>query len=685
MIKIPQLTHKQFNNSDRTGTIWASKNINLDEAKYIKLSPRMVRIMDESVNSDFGVPLSIGKYGQGSFQIATSSDANFTLVIDSNGAVTITEESGANEPTLTIRSHAKFFEGRWFATTTTAIVSKASNGAANAAWTDSSITLANSGVRHYMEVFASRVSLVVADKNILKQYTNSSGTLTNTINLTIPTDYEINGVAYNYGKMGVITRVATSGASGISEAKFYIWDGSVTSAVGFGLGSDAGILVLPYKSSFLVLTRNGKWKYFNGGGFEELEGLPFFYEGKKWAQSGDETVFGDAFDVDEEKVYFNLGLLLNSFYRKGYKTIVNAPSGVWCRDPEVGIYHRLSPSNSTLGVFTVTDSNVNTGTDVLTASSGTIPATGNIARYIRTDGTEIGGLKLAQDYFIIKTGSTTFKLAETKEYALNNVAIDITTTGGSNNFFHMYTLNDYGQTLYEDSGAIASFGEGGQVPSIYGDYLVGSILYDTALSGIPNLSMVVPFLENRGWIITPKIFPDDAVEDTYQKLTIKFKPLKTDDKIIVKVRTKNILGLPISSPNKESSDFATWSSATEFYTSTDLSEAKTALDKNQELECELVAGAGAGVMVKISSISAPSAGVTSVVLAEEVLGASSGLKSYFIIDNWEVLQEADSEDDYYKSYIVSRRGKWVQFKVELRGDETTIEEMQLDHVTKKKE
>lgn len=678
-IRLPRDTNNRWtqpNTSDKFGSLWATKNINLDEPGYIKLSPRSVRVLSEELNvttgnaeGDVGIPVGIGKFSQGEFQVATTSNANFNVDIDS-GTLATTENSGTDNPLLTDDSHAVFFQGRWFATTATEIYSKASDGNPSATWASSGITLSTNNAVHYMEVFASRNTLCITDLNLIKQYTNSAGTLTNTTNLTLPSDFEAVGLAYNNGKMGIITRAGSGSTGQVVEAKFYIWDGAQASATGYGVGSDACIAIAPYKSSFVILTRNGELKYFNGGGFEALTSFPIFSANKFWAGSGDFTTFGNIMWVEGDKIYINVGFLLNPFDREQYQHLPHSPSGVWCYDPNGGLYHRFSPSNSQIYRVTVSSGGTNTSTDVLTAATGTIPATGNICRYNRTDGTGITGLTLYEDYYIIKASSSTFSLATSRENALNGVKINLTAADSNTSYFFMYDLVDYGNTFHENAGAIASFGE---ASSIYRDVIFGGEYVTTGLVANATLCMTVPFLENRGWFILPRVYSD--VLDINQKIFIKYRPLRTNDQIVVKIKTEDLLGLPTSSPNRVSADYLTWTSNDECYTSSDLSLAKTYFDAGKELELELVSGVGAGQMVKINNIET-SGGVYSLELEDEVIGASSGLKSHFVIDNWRTLEVITDENQTgFAEIPVSGASKFSQFKVELRGWETTIEDL----------
>ena len=183
--------------------------------------------------------------------------------------------------------------------------------------------------------------------------------------------------------------------------------------------------------------------------------------------------------------------------------------------------------------------------------------------------------------------------------------------------------------------------------------------------------------ENRGYFVTPKI-KSSEIEDVIQNIYAKFRPLDTNDKIILKAKYKDILGLPVSTPQGTVSGVnqCTWTSSNSFYTTANLESAVTAFDDGQELECEIISGAGAGVLAKISDIS-HSSGTYVVTLSENIDGASYGRYCDIIIDNWKVLDTITSTDTLgYKKIPVSENSPWVKFKIELRGSDTTLEEFQ---------
>lgn len=674
MIRLPANNEQwsQPNNSDKFGSLWATKNINLDEEGYIKLSPRTIMMMNEkkaeATGSNFGMPLAIGRYGSGSYQVATSSNANWVGSLSVNGPV-FTEDTGTANPTLTTDSHGAFWQNRWYVTTDTGMFYKTGSGSGSSTWTDTSASLTTS-VPHFIEVFLNRTQICVTNGNTVKQYNTS---YTTTQDLTLPADFITTMLAYNNDQMAVATKVGSSTVGQNRNAYLFIWNGATANAgSGFDTGSTEILAVRPYKSSFVLLTRAGQILYFNGGGFDVLASFPFYFEDRLLSGLSVQRHFGEIMSVDGDVVYIHLTADLDPYGRKGEHVMTNNPSGVWCYDPRNGLYHRWSQSISTVTPFSVTAANVNTSTDIMTVSSGTLPSAGSVVRYVDTGTTAIGGLTQDRDYWLVRLSDTTFQLADTKEKALDSVYIDLTSDGTSGTHkFLIYDIVDYGVSYTTSAAAVAQTGE---TTPYYSEAIFGGESVTVAGAADDGLYTCVPWLENRGWAITPKIFSNDA-EINAQKLYIKYRPLKTGDSIIVKARTENIEGIPVSVPCT-AEDTITWSSTKEFYTIADLSEAKTYLDAGNALECEITSGAGAGVMSQVVEINYDS-GTYSVVLADEIIGVSAGNLSTCIIENWKVLATIDSNGQGYAEVPVSLASKWIQFKFELRGDRTTIERIDI--------
>lgn len=662
----PNPQYKVPNISDKFGDIIRTRNINLDLQGYAQLSPRMAMLYSENDDNDFALPLAIGKYAIGEFQVLTG-DRNFGVAVGT-ASISTTEDTGSNTPQATLDSDGAWFQGLWHACTATAVLSRPASGGASQAWT-SRITGLTSGVRHIIRQHKSRVQLCVSNGNVVKQYdTSYSGTT----DLTIPADYEISGMEYNNGYMGIITRLASNGTTGNdNEAMFYQWSGASTSAnISIGLGSDAGIAIFAYKSSFVVVTRSGELKYFNGAGFQTIATFPFYFTQHTFGDAQNNNALGNVFGyVAGDNIHINFGNDISIVSRDGARTLKTFPAGIWCYDPAVGLYQMYSPSISKLSMTAVTAADVNISTNILTTSD-TVPSTGNIARFIST-GTAPDGISINQDYYVIKVSSTTFKLAETREHARNGTAIDITSQGADTHRFIVIEHNDYGASQYLYPGACGSVGDVGNNYPIYTDIIAGARLNGTDGSDFDTLSIAVPWLENVG-VIETRRYSSEVSEDAERGFEIRFKPLNNDSSIRVYSKTEDVLSFPLSTYN----DSATWLGTNILTTARDLTAAQTYLESGGAVLMEILSGAGGGNVVAVTSIKCEG-GVCSVELEEDVFGVQSGYVCDFIIDNYRheyTITSDNNEAGYVNVMTDMSASKFAQFLIVPVGYDVTIEQ-----------
>ena len=674
MIKLPQNNQwTQPNTSYKMGSLWYTKNIDLSEAGIIKMSPRMVNIFDDSADTtniadtDFSTPVAFGRYEEGTFRIATR-DEPFDLAM-SGTSKTIAEDTSSNNPNLVNTSHGCWWQNRWYASTDTA-VSYNSSGT----WTANAITGLTSGKRHYMAVFKNKKSLAVSDGNTVKLYDTSHS---NTITLTIPSDYEIIGLAYNNYRLGIITRLGDDTSGQNAESFFFVWDGATTEAsTGISIGSYSALGVTAYKSSFALVSSEGQLLYFNGGGFDELASFPFYSQTVRIEDFANFQAYGDIMLVDGDNIYLNVSFDFDSAGVKGESYIQNNPAGIWCYDPKVGLYHKWSLSNSKAYFHSIAQADINTTTNIITTSQP-IPATGNPV--ILTNTSSIGGVTSRKQYYIIKLSSTTFALAETKALAEVGVKVDIT-SADTTNYFWLYDIIDYGVSYSSTTGAVGLWGG---TRATYTDVIAGANIYHTDNTSQHTLCTAVPFIGGVSYFVTPKLFTNSATEGI-ESVFFKHRPLKQGDSIIVKVKNRDYLGIPVSTPTSDSR-IATWTGANAFSTSADLSEAKTRFDAGDNFELEITSGVGAGQLVTITDISG-SAGAYTVTVADTVVGASNGLKSNFVIDNWTVCSTVDADTqsiDGVFEVAVGVNSRAPQLKIELRGVGTAIEDMFINNKTHK--
>lgn len=675
--KIPQQGKFSIpNNSDRFGNLHYVKNVNFDEEGYIKLSPRSVSLINEGDDSNFDLPLAFGRQQSEYFETVTADNPYEVQINETTlSAVQDTDSDGNGPPQFTFDSHGKYWQNRWYVTEDALLMYKTIS---NGNWTDTAVAL-TSGKNHFLEVFKNKNTLCIANGNAVIQVdTNHS---TSGGQLVIPADFEIVGLSYNNSKMVVITRLSDTVTGQNQEAILFVWSGASSEAgSGFGVGSDMIMSIAPYKSSFVILTRDGRLRYFNGAGFEDLAALPFYYLGITWGDSQNPKMFGSSIQVDGELIYLNLNNDYAPFGMKGEEYLPETPAGIWCFDPKVGLYHRYSPSLSEVSRLTVTNSNIDTATDILTVTAGTIPATGNPVKYYLSRSTKIGGLKTGEVYYVIKLSSSTMKLATSRQNAIDGIAIDITSTGNTTNYFLALDVTDFGQSYIGRTGAIAL---AEKQTHLLDNLIFGTELATTAslTTGTSHLNFVIQSFRNIGYIKTPKI-TSQQIKDSYGKLFINYRPLLEGSKIIVKERHQEVAGLPVTVP--QDSLTITWTSPREFYTTADLSEAFSYLTDTNELECEVTGGAGAGQISQIQSMAFDS-GTYSVVLKDELEGVSAGLVSAILIENWNLLDEPVTAENQTgtKEIPLDAKSKFSEYKIILDGVDIVIEDILIPNKTYK--
>jgi hypothetical protein len=478
--------------------------------------------------------------------------------------------------------------------------------------------------------------------------------------------------------------IATRSKSG-GEAKLFVANSIATSATSaYGVGTFEIMSVKPFKSSVVLVNSLGQLLRFNGGGFDELASLPIYNSDLEWEDaSNDNTAMSNrAMVTDGDLIYINV----SSFTENGrYRMLPNFPSGVWCYDSTINsLYHRYSPSFTTLKNILGTAVTVSTTNNNFTLTSGNLNDVSTGMPMLFTDGstTLIPELLESTLYFLIKDSSTEFRMATTYTNALAGTAIDISSTGNTSQRWHIFKINDYGWALFGSRMALSILNT-----ELFNSVFSGRIAMTANLAAKQNLSTnetvlcgVSPFLPNRGYFVTPRLSSSNK-EDIYNNIVVKYKPLDTDDKIIVKYKDRDKLGYPLTSVQyTDNTKWAgTWTDTDTFTTTADLSDVVAGE------EVEIIAGVGSGHIAHISSITENS-GTYTVNLDETFPFAVANDLMWFIVDNWTVAKTITSanQDGYeYCDVPTSTASKFLQVKVEMRGVGTTIEELIIKNKTYK--
>jgi len=742
MITIPS-AKKQFsqpNNSDLFGNIFYTKNINLAESGYIKLANRSALLKSNQGDANFGIVPSFGRVNSGGFLIPTQGNPYVTAM--SQLGMYVTPDSNPNAPSgLGFTTWGRWWNGRWYVAGPSSIFSRDTSSSpwisitvpANAVdqgnWDAStnSPSLASGigtpgwfytvsvagqtnldgnypwnvgdiayfsgqlgmwiriyptnnltpGNIHAMEVFRSRDTLCVSDGNQVYQF-DTSFAQSPTTNLQLQSDFQVCGMAFNGTNMGIITQLSPSVQGKNVESQFYIWDGTASSVNnGYPIASDRAIAIAAYKASWVILTRKGQLLEYSGGGFKLLATFPFYFKDQVWGDFLNQLSYGDAIQINGDYIYINIASNLNNFGLIPQSYNPQFPSGIWCYDPAVGLYHKYSPSISPVSVSQVLQSSVNLSTSEMTIISGTVPPTGSPVRYTDAQGSPIGGLSINTTYYCINISSTVFQLATSLVNAQNGVFIPLTSQGGSTSSFCFISMLDYGGAR---SSRCAGLGLQGVVSPVFHEVIYsGYYLPSQSAIEIPSLCIDVPFFKSIGYFVTAKI-TSAQVKDSYEKVFIKFDNLVDDDLITVKTKLADIPGLPITT----SGNGATWTSPTVLTTTQDISDAFDYLQApSTSLECEIIAGTGAGQMAQVSSITL-AGGVYTVTLASPFEGAISGLQCDIKLENWKQIGTVTTADaDGYKELPIGSPSKQITVKVIFFGapNQGRIEGVQLINST----
>lgn len=653
---IPNQTTKkivQTNENDLSGNIYVTKNIDLRNDGYIKLSHFPFASMTEDDDADFTPVDTILK---GANEIFLNARNVFSGL---GGFKTFTDRIGdTNAPTPGVEDDAVYFNG-------TEVISDGNSiyyrSGANA-WTVLGLSLSSPC---QMAVFDVSNSLLIGYSNIVKMI-NTSWTLFKT--LTIPSVYEITAIETNGSTIYIGTRHKANG-----EAKLFLWDGS-SSAWNSAYGVDAGEIssIRKYGATCVLFTSKGQLLQFNGSSFNSLANFPLFYDKANLhmgSSSNDhDNVSNRGLYVDGDIIYINIHNLADES-SKPFSPL--NPSGVWVYTPTTGLSCLTTPTYNRITKKDISTGNVNITTNVITTTN--VPMTGTPAIYDQFSSPAIGGLKNYKPYYVIKLSDTTLKLASSLSDAIAGIEVDLTTTGNAFQSLYFFSIYDYGHTYIKDRSAVCILTSSLNTNSLHS----GSLMYtnDLYLPDKAVLNQLNPLLPNRGYFITPKLNSSNT-EDLYNEITIKHRPLNTDEKIVIKYKTIDKLGLPFSSfPDENTAIVGTWTDTDTFTTTLDMSLAEVGD------EIEIVAGKGAGMLFHIASLSV-NAGTWTVNLDETFPYAVNTETMHFAVNNFKKLGEITKETSEgidHKSVSLNKNSKFLQLKIELRGVDVTIEELQVSN------
>lgn len=684
MFKIPQENKKfqQDNSSDRKGNIHITKNISFDNAGYITLADRTRTFASTSTLADLctaGYPyipaLVLDSGGTDIWALGTKN----IYKSDEDTPMVFVKDTDASFPTLDLvaNNDALEFSNDMYVVNDTGTMYKK----VGSTWSTISVDTASC-----LCLFENLNQLAVGGDNQVELF-NTSDVSQNI--LTLPPDYVITKMAWNKNKLGIATTNTKK-----NKAVFFIWDGlSAEANEGYPVPKGNTIFsVVPYKDGFSCVTSAGELLY-NSGGWQLLDRFPIYYtkyllDSLSSDVAASRNIFPNAMITDGDCIYIGLNTLVSQSGNSNTpRRLQDFTSGVWCYDPEVGLHLKYSLDSSiSLTSGAILTSSVNTTTNIITVSGVTVPETGTPVFYYNGTATGIETssatpLNHGKKYYTIYQTDTTLKLATTYANAIANTAIDITATGNNAQYLEFVKSNMFGGV--ENIGSLMLLDHDFQsfeAPSRFGRLLIGGSTRLSDNTEIAVLASVVTDQENRGYLITPKL-ESQQIDSTWQKLVIKHKPLvNADDKIVVKYRvSENTL------PNYETYNISnvsvhTWVDGNTYTTTQDISAVKTRADAGILDEVEFYNAQGTGYLAHITSIT-ETGGTYTVNIDETIPSVTAGDKVKVFYSNWTKLGEITNAEfnPEQKEFDLGFPSSWVQFKIELRGVDTTISQILVDN------
>lgn len=336
--------YSQPNRSDSVGDVFMTYGIDLDKGR-VEVSSGVKKLVNNDDNVDFsGYAASIGKYvGAGSDKIFAISDFAFSAG-DTTPLGTWSKETAGSEPDSgnTIMD-STLFDGLFLVSEAADI--KSWNGTTWASWWQTTLgqSALDLGRRHLLWVGADG-NLYIVDVDGTKVYrVTPTGTVTKTGAGTLDlsaTSYEITCAVTNSTRSWIGTKSLVGEDAAIIE-----WDMSPSASTAnkyHKVNAKNVVCIAIYNDIPIAILSTGKAKYFNGVSFVDFDRQMQFPvpEGYEMAED-DDFIHPNGWAIIDDLPHF-----LVAGNVEGTDGAENGayyfPSGVWCLDPNIGLYHRFA-------------------------------------------------------------------------------------------------------------------------------------------------------------------------------------------------------------------------------------------------------------------------------------------------------------------------------------------------------
>jgi len=399
-VKIPQNKQwSQLNKGDLLGTLYATRNIDLETPGILKLAQR-TRYVGRATSGFLDcMAIVYGNFNSTVYQywLINSSGKAYTLNSDLTG---FAEDTLANTPTTHSGSDGTSWNGALYVTKT-ARVAKLTGGTWTTDWSSADFTNTASGTLHPIEPNVTNVNLLVGDVNLVKAVA-SDGTITTA--LTLPVGYNVvwirRGTNVNYIGLDAKQQFGTGAVA--------IWDGLATTLEANSLISIKARTplsgVVDEQGILHVIQSDGRLMRFNGNGFiDEAELPPYRDYLSRFNWGGSLSVYGRVSPRGMAIIRGKIHIQIDAYASSSGSVIApNFHSGVWVYDDDnKAFYHKGSLSYSN----TITDFGASMGV----ASCGAISPCYEGRIFDSEPAPAVGGKYITTSRLYGATSATTYR------------------------------------------------------------------------------------------------------------------------------------------------------------------------------------------------------------------------------------------------------------------------------------
>lgn len=332
----------QLNKIDTAGNIQMTYGIDLTENR-ISVSPQVVELLNSTDDVEFqGYAGSIGAFS--SSKIFAVSDMVYSADSDNPTGAWNLETLGTEPVSGNTIMDSAFFNGLFLVSEATNI--KAWNGSTWSSWWTGTLGKAalTAGQRHLLWTGPDGILYVVdSGTKVYRVHPINGASLTGGGTLDFSaTQYQITCAVAN----SVKSFIGTVDLSG-EEAVIAEWDMSPSATTANKLhpmGAKSVRCIAIWDNTPIAILSNGMCKYFNGEAFVEFK-KSIRFPVRQGYELSDKFIHPNGWAIIDSLPHFlatGRVDVANVNFEQSKQAAYQMPSGIWCLDPAIGLYHRFA-------------------------------------------------------------------------------------------------------------------------------------------------------------------------------------------------------------------------------------------------------------------------------------------------------------------------------------------------------